>query len=272
MEKSRAVTMKYMLITGGAGGIGRAASLYFSKKGWKVYSCDIAPHTPAGENIIPVLMDVCSSKSIEAARAIVEAETDHLDVIVNLAGIYIMDSLVEVPEEDFLRIFDINVNGAFRLNKEFLPLVKNGGRIIIITSELSCLNPLPFNGIYSITKKTLEAYAHSLRLELALLDVPVITIRPGAVSTSLLQGSFSSMKKMCEKTRLYSISAAKFYKIMGKAVRKPILPENLARIIYRAAVENNPKAYYSIGAGIALRLFSALPAKTQSMFLKKLLK
>lgn len=264
--------MKHMLITGGAGGIGHAASAYFSQKGWKVYSCDIEPHYPEEENIVPVVMDVRNMESIAAARALVEADTDHLDAVVNLAGIYIMDSLIEMPEEDFIRIFDINVNGVYRVNKEFLPLVKNGGRIIIITSELSLLDPLPFNGIYSITKTTLETYAHSLHLELALIDVPVITIRPGAVDTKLLGESFSSMEKMCGKTRLYRSNALKFHHIMKKALGKPMLPEKLAATIYRAATAPHPRATYTVGAELGLRLFSALHTNTQAMLLKKLLK
>jgi NAD(P)-dependent dehydrogenase (short-subunit alcohol dehydrogenase family) len=264
--------MKHVLITGGAGGIGKAVSVYFSQKGWKVYSCDIAFQEPANKNIIPVAMDICSAESVAEARALIEADTDHLDALVNLAGIYIMDSLVEVPEEDFLRIFDINVNGVYRVNKEFLPLIKNSGRIIIITSELSRLDPLPFNGIYSITKTTLEAYAHSLRLELALLDIPVITIRPGAVETELLGDSLTSMERMCKKTRLYKTSAAKFRYIMEKTLGKSILPEKLAEVIYRVAVASRPRASYTINAGLALRLFSALPVKTQAVLLKRLLK
>lgn len=264
--------MKNMLITGGAGGIGRAASAYFSQKGWKVYSCDIVSQESVDENIIPVVMDIRSTESVAIARALVEADTDHLDVIVNLAGIYIMDSLVEVSEEDFLCMFDINVNGAYRVNKEFLPLFKNGGRIIIITSELSGLDPLPFNGIYNITKTTLEAYAHSLRLELALLDVPVITIRPGPVDTKLLDNSFSSMERMCKKTQLYRTNAVQFHHIMKKATGKPMPPEKLAGAIYRVAITPHPRASYMLGAGLALRLFSALPANTQATLLKKLLK
>jgi len=264
--------MKHMLITGGAGGIGRATAVYFSQKGWKVYSCDVKPHDTEEKNIFPIVMDVRSAESIAAARALVEADTDHLDAVVNLAGIYIMDSLVEVPEEDFLRIFDINVNGAYRVNKEFLPLVKNGGRIIIITSELSLLDPLPFNGIYSITKTTLETYAHSLRLELALIEVPVITIRPGAVDTKLLGDSFSSMERMCEKTRLYRTNAVKFHQIMKKALGKPMPPEKLAGMIYNAAVALHPRVSYTVGVGLELRLFSALHANTQATLLKKLLK
>ncbi len=264
--------MKRVLITGGAGGIGRAVSVYFSKKGWKVYSCDIVFQEKTQENIVPMFMDVLSTESVATARALVEAETDHLDAVINLAGVYIMDSLSEVPEKDFLHIFDTNVNGAYRVNKEFLPLVKKGGRIIIITSELSGLDPLPFNGIYSITKITLEAYAHSLRLELALLDVPVITIRPGAVDTEMVKDSFSSMERMCKNTLLYRTNAAKIRRIMEKASGKPMPPDQLARIIYRTAITPNPRASYTVGSGFALRLFSALPASTQAMLLKKLLK
>ncbi|MBM3708325.1 MAG: SDR family NAD(P)-dependent oxidoreductase [Actinobacteria bacterium] len=266
------VTMKNMLITGGAGGIGSTVSTFFSQKGWMVYSCDIAPQTPLDKNIIPVATDIRSAGSVATARSLVEKYTDHLDVIIHLAGIYIMDSLIEIPEEDFIRMFDINVNGAYRVNKEFLPLVKNGGRIIIITSELSCLQPLPFNGIYSITKSTLEAYAHSLRLELALIDIPVITIRPGAVDTKLLSDSFTSMEKMCEKTRLYRANAIKFRNIMNKTTKAPLSPDKLAEVIYNVAASPHPKAFYTIGAGFGLKMFSALPASTQAILLKKLLK
>jgi NAD(P)-dependent dehydrogenase (short-subunit alcohol dehydrogenase family) len=266
------VSVKHMLITGGAGGIGRAVSVYFSQKGWKVYSSDIASQSPADKNIIPVVIDIRSTESVATARNFIQNDTDHLDVIINLAGIYIMDSLVEIPEEDFIRIFDINVNGAYRINKEFLPLIKNGGRIIIITSELSCLKPLPFNGVYSITKSTLEAYAHSLRLELALINIPVITIRPGAVDTKLLSDSFSSMEKMCEKTGLYKANAIKFHNIISKVTKKPVPSDKLADLIYRVAATSSPKASYTIGAGLGLKMFSMLPAGAQAILLKKLLK
>ena len=113
--------MKHALITGGAGGIGQAISAYFSQNGWKVYSCDIAPQKTSDENIISIKMDITSSKSVAKARTIVENETGRLDAIINLAGIYLMDSLVEIPEDDFVGIFNINVNGAYRVNKEFLP-------------------------------------------------------------------------------------------------------------------------------------------------------
>jgi NAD(P)-dependent dehydrogenase (short-subunit alcohol dehydrogenase family) len=264
--------MKRILITGGAGGIGGATSAYFAQMGWKVYSCDIAMQKEMAENIIAVPMDIRNADSVEAAFTIISAHTDRLDAIVNLAGVYIMDSLVEMPEEDFIRIFDINVNGAYRVNKQFLPLIRNGGRIIIVTSELSGLCPLPFNGIYSITKSTLEAYAHSLRLELALLNIPVTTIRPGPVDTNLIKDSFLSMERMCAKTRLYGLSAVKFHQIMKKETGRNVSLQKLTKLIYHSATTSSPRPSYSIGNGFFLRLFSALPATIQAVLIKKLLR
>ena len=102
-----------------------------------------------------------------------------------------MNSLIEISEEDFVKIFNINVFGAYRTNKTFFPLVKNGnGKIIITTSELAPNKILPFNAIYSITKKSLDAYAQGLTMELGLLDIPVVTIRPGAVKTNIIKVLF----------------------------------------------------------------------------------
>ena len=78
-------------------------------------------------------------------------------------------ALVEMSEERFSRIFDINLFGLYRLNKEFLPLLKKGSKIVITSSELAPLDPLPFTGIYAITKAAVEKYAYSLRMEMNLL-------------------------------------------------------------------------------------------------------
>ena len=90
-----------------------------------------------------------------------------------------LDSLIEMSDSDFERIFKINLFGAFYINKTFMPLLKRGGRIIMTTSELAPLDPLPFTGIYAITKSALDKYAYSLRMELQLLGICVSVIRAG---------------------------------------------------------------------------------------------
>ena len=105
-----------------------------------------------------------------------------------------------MEEKDYLSTFDVNVFGAYRINKTFLPLLKKGSRIVITTSELAPLDPLPFTGVYAITKSALEKYAYSLRMELQLLDIDVVVLRPGAVKTSMLGDSTTALDKFCKKT------------------------------------------------------------------------
>ena len=88
-----------------------------------------------------------------------------------------------MPEDKFVRIFNINLFGIYRVNKAFVPLLSPASRIVIVSSELAPLNPLPFNGIYTVTKAAVEKYAYSLRMELQLLGHSVSVIRlPGCVT------------------------------------------------------------------------------------------
>jgi len=129
--------MKRVLITGSAGGMGRAVALTLAKNGYYVYSCDIKTNPTEHENIKQIVMDVTKTESIENAFRIVSKETEQLDGILNFAGIIMMDSLVEISEEEYLKIFDVNVFGAFRVNKRFFPLIqKNKGKIIITTRRI----------------------------------------------------------------------------------------------------------------------------------------
>ena len=93
--------MKKVVITGSAGGMGRAVALKLAENGYYVYSCDIKTNSEEIENIRQIEMDVCSQQSIDEAFAIVSSETDQLDAIINFAGIIMMNSLVEISEQNF---------------------------------------------------------------------------------------------------------------------------------------------------------------------------
>ena len=157
--------MKSILITGACGGMGRAAVKLFAQNGYRVFALDRIA-CDAADNVIPVTADITSEESVSAAYASVRTHTEHLDAIVHFAGIYMLDSLVEMDSAAFARIFAVNVHGAFLINKTFLPMLGEGGRILITTSELAPLDPLPFTGIYAVTKAALDKYAYSLRMEL----------------------------------------------------------------------------------------------------------
>ena len=150
--------MKTILITGAAGGMGRATASLFQKQGWRVFALDRVA-IEQEENIIPVVADLTDEESVKNAAQAVAKMTDKLDAIIHFAGVYMLDSLVEMPTDAYDRIFDINVRGVYLVNKHFLPLLQRGSHILITTSELAPLDPLPFTGIYAITKAALDKYA-----------------------------------------------------------------------------------------------------------------
>ncbi len=264
--------MKNVLITGGAKGLGRAVTEFFSSKGVRVFSCDILDFDYEGENIVPLRIDVRDSESVRQVFDAVSAETKKLDAVIHFAGIYRMDSYAEMEEEDFKKILDINLLGVYRINKQFLPLLRNGGRVIIATSELAPLDPLPFNGIYSLSKTALDCYAQSLRIELSLLDIPVIVIRPGAFATDMIGASDTSMRALCEKTELYKANSAKFKGIMDKVTVKALPPIKLAKLTWRAFSKKHPKYVYTKNASFLLKLYSAMPTGIQVRAIKTLIR
>lgn len=263
--------MKNILVTGAAGGMGKAICESLIRKGYKVYGIDYRKSDDT-DGVEFFECDVTDTESIEKVYEKIKADTDRIDGIVHTAGIYDMDSLIEMDEKRFIRIFDINVFGVFRINKIFAPMLKKGSRIIITSSELAPLDPLPFNGIYGITKSTLEKYAFSLRMETNLLGVPVSIIRPGAVKTGLLGASTQAIERFVNNTKLYKCNASKFKKIVDSVESRNITPDKIAEKVLSAMEDKNPKYVYNINRNPLLRLLDSLPDKAQVNILGLILK
>ncbi len=263
--------MKYILITGAYGGMGRAAALRLRDEGYFVFALDRKVGEPEA-NIVPIEADVTSEESLQNAFLQVSAVTQELFAILHFAGIYVLDSLVEMESEKFCRTFDINVFGAFRVNRTFLPLLKKGSRIIITTSELAPLDPLPFTGLYAITKSTLDKYAYSLRMELQLLGIKVVVLRPGAVSTGMLGVSTSELDRFCEKTGLYSCNAARFKKIVEGVEARNVSPEKVADKALKILRARHPKYVYKLNRNPLLLMLNILPQRMQTWAIKLVLK
>lgn len=265
-------SQKSILITGARGSLGLAAALEFSARGWRVFAADIdTGRLPEGA--VPVEMDVTNTKSVEKALGAIGEIAPGLDAVLHLAGVYTMDSFVEIPEETLQKMLDVNLMGVYRVNKAFLPLVrKAGGRIVIVASELAPLDPLPFNGIYSMTKRALDSYAHSLTLELDLIGTRVITVYPGAFGDGMTKGAVRSMDRMRETTRLYPDITERFRKIVVSQTGSAKDPSRLGKRLVRIAEKKRPRRRYFINTSLKLKLFSALPFGIQAAALRLLLK
>ena len=264
--------MKNVLITGAYGGMGRATASFLRAEGWRVFALDVRVDDAEEEGIVPLRADLTSPDSIAQAYAAVCQYTDRLDAIVHFAGIYLLDSLVEMEKEQFRRIFDINVQGAYLINKTFLPLLNKGSRIVMTTSELAPLDPLPFTGIYAVTKAALDKYAYSLKMELQLLGIEVSVLRAGAVQTDMLGASTDALDRFCTKTELYSCNAARFKRIVERVEARCVPPEKIARKVLRMLNKRRPAFAYSINRNPLLLLLNALPRRFQLWVIRQILR
>ena len=263
--------MKYVLLTGAYGGMGKSVANYLKEKGYTVFALD----KTVGEQedgIIPIPCDLTDQNSVDDALTYVSSITNSLDGILHFGGIYRLDSLVEMEEKDYLSTFDVNVFGAYRINKTFLPLLKKGSRIVITSSELAPLDPLPFTGVYAITKSALEKYAYSLRMELQLLGIDVVVLRPGAVKTSMLGDSTTALDNFCQKTTLYNCNAKRFKSIVEQVEAKNIPPKKVAKLTAKILKAKRPKFVYSINRNPLLLLLNVLPQRLQTWIIKLILK
>lgn len=263
--------MKDILVTGAYGGMGHKMTKRLTEQGYRVFALDREVGLPQ-EGVIPIKADITSSSDIRQALETVNEYTDSLCAIIHFAGIYMLDSLVEMSMEDFKLIFDINLHGVFIINKIFLPLLHKGSRIIITTSELAPLDPLPFTGIYAVTKAALDKYAYSLRMELQLLGINVSVLRAGAVKTNMLGVSTDALDRFCKNTSLYTCNASRFKNIVNRVEARHIEPEKLADKVSKILHKRRPRFAYSINRNLLLLLLNILPKRFQLWIIRMILK
>lgn len=262
--------MKTILITGVSSGIGLKTKEHFLKNGYYVIGLDIVESSEE-ENFKFFKTDITNEQDVENVSNYLKEEQLKLESIINIAGIHKMASLVENSYEELKKVIDINLLGPMLINNKLHKYLKPIGKIIIVTSEVAGFDPLPFNGLYSISKIALENYAQALRQELNLLNQKVITIMPGAIETPLQMGSLDATSKLSENTVLYKEQSKKFLKITKKFMGSSVKPEKLAKKIFKVTTKKRNKLTYKIHRNIGLVLLNILPKRLQCAIIKWIL-
>lgn len=260
-----------ILVTGAYGGMGKATAKALKDRGFRVFALDKVVGDEE-ENIIPIKADITDENSIKSAFDHVSKMTDELFAIIHFAGIYMLDSLVEMESEAFERIFKINLGGVYLVNKTFVPLLKSGSSIVITTSELAPLDPLPFTGVYAVSKGALDKYAYSLCMELQLKGIKVSVLRTGAVTTDMLGVSTDALARFCQTTTLYTCNAKRFKRIVDSVEARSIAPSRIAEKVAHILAKRNPRFAYSINRNPMLLMLNALPKRMQLWIIKQVLK
>lgn len=260
--------MKYAFITGAAGGLaGACVEELVARGGWTIFAADYAEDAlnafaeKCGSSVIPVKIDISSTESCFAAAEEVKKTTDHLDVIVNAAGIHTMASLVEPGASNTMeRMININVMGMIRVNEALFPFLSKGSRIINFSSECGWEQPQPFNSPYAITKWAVEGYNTGLRRELVFLDIPVIKIQPGSFKTGMHGQANAGYAKLLETTKYYTPVLTVLSPLMTVAMSKAHDKQFLVDGVMDAIYSDHPKRCYRIKNTWYLGLIDPIPA------------
>jgi 3-oxoacyl-[acyl-carrier protein] reductase len=186
------LTGKVAVVTGASKGIGAAIAKSLAAEGASVivnYASSkagadavVSAITAAGGKAVAVGGDV--SKAAEA-QALIEAAIKNfgrLDILVNNSGVYEFSPIEAVTEEQFHKIFNINVLGLLLTTQAAVPHLREGGSIINIGSVVSSLTP-PNSTVYTGTKGAVDAISGVLAKELGVRKIRVNSINPGMVET-----------------------------------------------------------------------------------------
>lgn len=177
------------LITGAAGGIGRAAVNHFAERGWRVIGVDRAPY---GGNFpstgLFIQAEISRIDSLEAVFLQVQDFTSTLDALVNNAAVQVAKPLVETTVEEWDMVIANNLRPAFLLAKLAYPLLKAaGGGAIVNVSSVHAVQTSANIAAYAASKGGLLALTRAMAIEFARDNIRVNAILPGAVDTPMLR-------------------------------------------------------------------------------------
>jgi 3-oxoacyl-[acyl-carrier protein] reductase len=184
---------KVALITGARRGIGRAIALRYAQAGadvilWARSAPDeLADEVRAlGRRVVSAAVDVSDGDAVDTAVKSAVAELGKIDILVNNAGINDVALLIRMKLEQWRRVLDVNLTGAFNCCKAVSrPMLKNeGGRIINITSVIGQMGNAG-QANYAASKAGLIGFTKSLAKEFGSRGITVNAIAPGFISTDM---------------------------------------------------------------------------------------
>jgi NAD(P)-dependent dehydrogenase (short-subunit alcohol dehydrogenase family) len=186
---------KTAVITGGSSGIGLATAKRFVKEGAYVFitgrrqaELDKAL-AEIGNNVTAVQGDVSNLDDLDRMYKEVATQKGKLDVLFANAGIVEPKPTVGVSAEHYDKTFDINARGVFFAVQKALPLMKDGGSIILTGSGV-WQKGIPIYATYSATKAALRSFVRTWTAEFAAKGIRTNVISPGPIETPILEGQF----------------------------------------------------------------------------------
>ncbi len=184
---------KVAVITGGSSGIGLATARRFVSEGAYVYitgrrqsELDAAVRQ-IGKNVTAVQGDVSRLADLDRLYATVKQQHGRIDIVFANAGLGEFSSLGEISEAHFDKTFNVNVKGLLFTVQKALPLLQDGGSIIL-NASIASIKGAPAFSVYSATKAAIRSFARSWTLDLKSRKIRVNAVSPGSTNTPGLSG------------------------------------------------------------------------------------
>lgn len=170
------------VVTGGASGIGRAVAERLVREGAQVASLDLA--APPGESVLPVVGDVTDAASVTGAIDQIVEQFGRLDIVINNAGVGAQGTVADNSDEEWARVFDVNVAGMARVARAALPhLRRSPSAAIVNTGSIAAWAGLPERALYSATKGAVHALTLAMAADHVGDGIRVNAVAPGTADT-----------------------------------------------------------------------------------------
>lgn len=248
------------VITGAAGGIGRAIAVSLARRGCCLALADVDEVGMAGtEDLVQVhgvrvtrhRLDVADRIAVADFPARVTAEHPGVDLLVNNAGVAVGGTFEQVSEEDFEWLFAINFWGVVRMTRAFLPALRASGdsRVVNLSSAFGLVAP-PEQAAYAASKFAVRGFSEALRHELEGSGVGVTVVHPGGVATSI-----------AEKARVPAGVSAEEVERRRERFRKLLRlpPEVAGETIVRGVERRKPRVLVGADAKVTSLIARVLP-------------
>lgn len=194
---------KVAIVTGAKQGIGFGIALALAKEGAQVVISDldqalcdkaVGDIEAIGGKAIALTCDVSNKKDVDDLIAKTVSQLGGLDILVNNAGIFPFVPFTEMKEGDWDKVMNINLKGVFFTTQSALKVMKDGSKIVNISSIASVVG---FEGLshYCATKGALNAFVRALALEVAPRKINVNNVAPGAINTPGATGALDDQTR-----------------------------------------------------------------------------
>ena len=201
---------KVSLVTGAGNGIGRGIALRFAEEGAVVGVMDLDLEScervteeikQGGGRSLALAGDVSRADEVRSAVRALSDEFGPPTVLVHNAAVMPTGMVDQTSEEDWERVFDINVKGAYLTSREIVPLMRRaGGGSIILMASVTGVNGLPGLAAYSATKGALISLARAMAIDYARGGIRVNSVSPGTIDSPMLH-NFLEAQGDPEKSR-----------------------------------------------------------------------